>query len=133
MAIQQDPSSIPFCNLFTSPKCHVCGQVLEGCVTYAAEKYWCHNHFTCARCNVGLRSEHYVSFNGKAYCQPCFDIARPFCRVCNTALLYNQRYCHLERFFWHDTCFRCSVCNDIVMQGNFVWQDDTLYCIKCTK
>lgn len=131
-SLQNSVALNAFYALFTSPKCNVCGQILEGSVTFAVDKYWCHNHFTCARCNVGLRNEDYIAFCGRAYCYPCYTNHSPCCRACGKVLVHGQKFCALGRFhYWHEGCFRCKVCKQLAGQENYIWMNDTLYCLKC--
>lgn len=130
--VQKTAALNAFCALFISPKCNICGQILEGSVTFAIDNYWCHNHFTCARCNVGLRNEDYIAFSGKAYCHPCFTASAPTCRGCAKVMVHGQRFCALGRFYyWHEGCFKCTVCGQMASQENYVWRNETLFCMKC--
>ena len=83
--------------------------LLQHCVK-ALDVTWHKDHFNCSSCEVNFNTKGlgYHEFEGKAYCEPCYDIAalKP-CKGCNKHV--KDKVLKALGGYWHATCLICQV------------------------
>ena len=68
--------------------CAACNKPILGKAITAMNKPWHIEHFACVQCNKELSSSAFYGYNGKPYCDRCYqEMFAPRCAYCNGAII----------------------------------------------
>ncbi|EDL21412.1 four and a half LIM domains 4 [Mus musculus] len=90
------------------------------------------SEFKCHHCEESLQGKKYVQKDGANYCVTCFDShCANICQECHKPIgADSKEVCYKEQF-WHNTCFKCSKCSQLLATETFVAWDKNILCNKC--
>lgn len=122
-----------------SPRCHACGQPIEGKYLRALGKIWHPEHFVCTHCGKPIEGN-FSAHRGKPYCKEHYLLLfAEKCSLCGKPLegdylvdLWGNKVCKS-----HEQEPRCSCCARFIgMQANGKptrYADGRILCQSCAK
>jgi hypothetical protein len=89
--------------------------------------------FTCHSCKNPLGNMLYVENDDQPYCVPChMDQFAQSCAVCGRQFAPGTSTRRFENRFFHIECFRCFKCGKIILNKNYVInQEQQRICARC--
>lgn len=125
-----------FCHLdyheLFSPRCKSCATPIEGEVISALGATYHVGHFFCAGCGDPFDSATpFVEKGNYAWCTTCHTNRHlPRCAACKKPLV--DTVVNVLGKEWHQQCFKCSSCHEILVGGFFVDKEkDLAMCQSC--
>ncbi|KAL7677097.1 hypothetical protein ACOME3_003344 [Neoechinorhynchus agilis] len=127
-------------NELPSKQCAMC----DGPVTGGTEDI-VHNdkvfHKRCFACTCGSAIKPGESFRMKMdsekskiilQCKNCIEKSAKICTACGKPVAPGARYVHSQEKFWHDECFKCSKCEQVISDGSYCPSDaGGILCTNC--
>lgn len=117
----------------TKPRCFGCDElIIKGGYIKAMEENWHAAHFCCWDCDTNLSGEKYIPFEGHPFCEGCYNKRNAnICTICNDYIGIGYRDLQVRDNHYHEHCFVCSHCNNLLENGDFSYLDDNLICHHC--
>ena len=113
--------------------CAGCKEFITGReYTQAMEQDWHSEYFTCLNCHQNLVGNRFTLENEKPYCLDCHNqrFAKT-CTTCSQSITCEQTALAYDGKHWHEFCFSCSVCENILVDEPFALKDGYLLCDRC--
>ncbi|XP_054279165.1 leupaxin-like [Macrosteles quadrilineatus] len=112
------------------PSCANCNKPITEVVLAALGQTWHPEHFTCAHCEQPIKETAFRVRDGKPFCEA--DYVRLFvknCRSCGERITGSILTALNET--WHQECFKCTNCEEIIGLKEFTERDGKPYCMGC--
>jgi len=115
------------------PRCNGCDElIIKGGFIKAMEENWHAAHFCCWDCDVNLSGERYIPFEGHPFCEGCYNKRNAnICTICDDYIGIGYRDLQVRDNHYHEHCFACSHCGNLLENGDFSYLDDNLICHHC--
>lgn len=94
------------------------------------EDSWHDTCFVCNRCRKNLEHGHYYFVNETLLCDECMEPVAQ-CYKCKKGINRAMSFLSHNSRSWHAECFRCILCRNWLIDGQFHDYDDDLMCSKC--
>lgn len=120
------------------PRCVACDELIfSNEFTKAEEGTWHLKHFCCWKCDCRLGGERYVTVDSRPYCINCYDLNyAKKCAWCNGKINANSQLLTYENTSWHanSNCFACFVCRTSLLDKNFIFKNNLVFCsVECKR
>ncbi|CAK8687852.1 four and a half LIM domains protein 2-like [Clavelina lepadiformis] len=118
-----------FCNT-----CHTCGSIIAtGSRDISYKDLHFHDGcFTCAGCSKSLSGERFIHKENQFICERCYENKfSPKCSNCKKPFRPGVKRMEYEGLSYHEKCFCCSSCSDVIGKKSFVKKDDGIFCESC--
>nr|XP_044995536.1 four and a half LIM domains protein 1-like [Jaculus jaculus] len=97
-------------------------------------RFWHDTCFHCAKCHCPLATETFACKDDTILCNSCaIQEISPTCKGCSQPILPGDKNVEYKGTIWHNNCFTCSNCNNVIGTGSFFPKDDAFYCVDCHK
>lgn len=115
--------------------CKKCGRPVErsnvvlvdGVDMYHDECFRCSYH---KGCNTEFK-DYYWEYLKQPYCFEHYaEVADMFCPACKKAISDDKYIAAINNKKWHIKCFRCTICNQELIESNFYTHEGMPYCKK---
>lgn len=113
--------------------------------------HWHEKCFLCSICKTPLADIPFGYKNDQTYCRPCYIEHCPIkCDACNkkiesgwlfivfnnSTIIFSLILTGMKRLethgkSFHEQCFKCFSCSEIIGTQSFIPKDETFYCVKC--
>jgi len=93
----------------------------------ALESTWHKECFDCSGCNLNfnVKGLGYHEFEGRAYCEPCYDqAALKSCKSCGEGV--KDKVLKALGGYWHEACLICQECHSTFGDGKSLYSRDGL-------
>ncbi|CAF1149446.1 unnamed protein product [Rotaria sp. Silwood1] len=117
-----------------SNHCFQCNQIIgiEMQGSIFKDKTWHNTCFNCSICNLSLINKKFAYQNNKLYCRHCFiDEFAQRCYRCNRSLEPGDKCIQYDKNLYHKSCFICNVCQKQLINENFRYRDQYIFCLSC--
>ncbi|XP_028846649.1 four and a half LIM domains protein 2a [Denticeps clupeoides] len=95
----------------------------------------CHWHeecFQCFQCQHSLVNKPFMTKDDHVMCTECFSNAYSSkCHECNKTIMPGTRKMEHKGNNWHETCFTCKMCQQLIGTKTFIPKDNSNYCLPC--
>lgn len=111
-------------------RCAACKEPIKDVVVMALGKPWHREHFTCSGCKALLSHKGFFENDNQAYCQECYESKFcPTCKACKKPITETAVIALSDKY--HPDCFKCSRCNQPVMDCTFKMINGKQVCASC--
>eukprot|EP00731_Ephydatia_muelleri_P032074 Em0023g581a len=112
--------------------CHKCSKPigLKHKRVKVGDNSWHDSCFACHRCRKDLQHCHYYQVNDSLLCDECMEPVAQ-CYKCKKGISKAMSFLNHNSRSWHAECFRCILCRNWLIDGQFHDYDDDLMCSKC--
>lgn len=88
--------------------------------------------FVCRKCKTNLSGTKYYTSNEDLLCHECFS-RQPAaqCLGCKNAISSTVSFLRHKQHCWHAECFKCTICQAWLADGEFHEMDDNIICREC--
>lgn len=96
------------------------------------DQHWHEKCFLCVECRCSLSGAEFASVDNRLFCAECHDnkfAAR--CDACEQVFRAGMKKYEFEGKKWHEACFKCGSCHELIMDKSFIPRDGTIYCEPC--
>ncbi|KAF6130073.1 four and a half LIM domains 1 [Phyllostomus discolor] len=94
--------------------------------------YWHSSCFYCAKCLHPLVNETFVAKDDEILCSKCSMMEEsPTCKGCSKPIVAGDQNVEYKGTVWHQDCFTCSSCNQVIGTGSFFPKGEDFYCVTC--
>ena len=117
----------------TRNRCHKCGEEIPGGETSALGKFWHSSCFSCFNCAKPLDTTFYPK-NNEPFCRECASgtsggSKSTSCSVCGQGI--SGSYVAYQNKNYHDNCFKCTGCANILDSTQFYNINNNPHCYSC--
>ncbi|XP_061685545.1 four and a half LIM domains protein 2-like isoform X2 [Syngnathoides biaculeatus] len=118
-----------FCN-----NCFACGQLI-GCtskdVSFKAQ-HWHGECFLCKMCNQSLVDQPFATRDEMLVCSACHITEfSAKCHACLKNIMPGSKKMEHKGNSWHEACFTCKSCQQLIGTKSFIQKDASNYCLCC--
>lgn len=113
--------------------CSECDRIIKGKYIKLGDKYYHENCYSCYDCHIpfGRNTCYTLIINGKEknFCEEHYKKRnKRICKICNKPI-YEDLKQHKSDYY-HQNCFKCSVCNCILFGSSYLEENDKFYCLN---
>ncbi|XP_060536450.1 four and a half LIM domains protein 2-like [Cylas formicarius] len=115
------------------PKCAGCNEsIITGEYTKAMDRDWHTQHFCCDECRDPLTGKKYVPHEDRPYCVACYEKSfANACDKCHKLIGIDSKDLSYKDRHWHEACFKCTTCDQSLVDKQFGSKNDDIYCGAC--
>ncbi|XP_064595087.1 four and a half LIM domains protein 2-like isoform X2 [Liolophura sinensis] len=115
------------------PRCPACDElVFSGEYTKAMEQNFHKEHLCCWKCDKRLVACRYIVKEEHPYCIPCYqELFAHNCEECKKPIGPDYKDLSYKDRHWHELCFKCSECQNSLVDQPFASKNDQIYCAEC--
>ncbi|XP_053783838.1 four and a half LIM domains protein 1 isoform X2 [Desmodus rotundus] len=94
--------------------------------------YWHSSCFYCAKCLHPLANETFVAKDDEILCNKCSMLeGSPTCKGCSKPIVAGDQNVEYKGIVWHQDCFTCSSCKQVIGTKSFFPKGEDFYCVTC--
>lgn len=95
-------------------------------------KHWHEACFACSKCTVNLYEKPFALLDNQLHCSSCYDQYNAvFCEECKLCFQPGSTKYDFNGKHWHEECFRCLECQNLLGGEAFVPINDSPVCMQC--
>ncbi|XP_054422947.1 four and a half LIM domains protein 1-like isoform X2 [Pteronotus mesoamericanus] len=95
-------------------------------------RYWHSTCFHCAKCLCPLANEPFVAKDEEILCNKCSMLENSSkCKGCLKPIVAGDQNVEYKGTVWHQDCFTCSNCKQVIGTGSFFPKGEDFYCVSC--
>uniref|UniRef100_A0A8B9QB80 Four and a half LIM domains protein 5 n=1 Tax=Apteryx owenii TaxID=8824 RepID=A0A8B9QB80_APTOW len=114
--------------------CEECKQPIECDSKDLAYKgrHWHEACFKCAKCNCSLVEKPFAAKDELLLCTECYsDEYSSKCFHCQKTIMPGSRKMEFKGSSWHESCFVCQYCRQLLGTKPLITKDNKNYCVPC--
>ncbi|KAL8575291.1 hypothetical protein ACOMHN_001836 [Nucella lapillus] len=106
--------------------------IFSGEYTKAMEETFHKDHLACFKCEKQLIACRYIAKEEHPYCVPCYqELFAHNCEVCGKPIGPDYKDLSYKDRHWHEGCFKCSQCQNTLVNQPFAPKDEQIFCSEC--
>lgn len=115
------------------PRCNACEELIFNArYINALDKNWHEEHFSCWKCEKPITQRRYVLHKGQSYCVSCYERQYTInCEKCEKSISVNSKELVHNDKHWHEDCFQCTACGELLVNKQYGWKNEELFCLPC--
>jgi LIM domain-containing protein 2 len=116
-------------------KCAECNKAIRHNGLIYKEKPWHKECFSCAKCQLLLSGQQFVSMEDRPYCIPCYgELFAKKCLNCAKPILgfRGYKFISFEDKHFHSECFNCIKCSANLVGKGFLLIENKVTCPDCS-
>nr|KAF6287243.1 GON7 subunit of KEOPS complex [Pipistrellus kuhlii] len=134
--VEKDGSHCCLCcyDKYCANICTECRQTIgaDAKEVHYKEGFWHDYCFRCTHCQRPLATETFVAKENKILCKECNMIESALiCKGCSKPILAGEQNVEYRGTVWHQDCFTCSDCKQVIGTGSFYPKEEEFYCMAC--
>ena len=103
---------------------------LRAKVMHFKDRSWHKECFVCRRCQEDLSQTKHYLVKSDLLCGDCMEPVAQ-CHACKNVIIPTVSYMKQKTRAWHSDCFKCTLCQAWLVDGEFHELEDSLMCTPC--